>query len=253
VWVEFEVNALRSNLVELRAESSIAAKLLHKVLHPAEKKKKSADDPKVVKCAFCKHHMATSAELEAYTAKLRAMVEGAADPEREAEVRLVLVRWGVVVVVCLKIAGLRTHPLKFTSRFKNVAPAEGTWGGGVMCDGMGRLRLRRARSALRAQSCPSSLPHQLEKRVALLPLAKACAADGVQRRELAARLDAAEQDCSDLASEQARLASAAKAAKPVAEQGDAAVAKLRDAERDLNKVASSHTSVYRCIRIYFRV
>jgi hypothetical protein len=71
------------------------------VLHPTDKKKKAkpgaaaaegggagdeGGDKKAVKCAFCRHHLATTPEVDAYVSKLKAMVENANDHELEAEV-----------------------------------------------------------------------------------------------------------------------------------------------------------------------
>jgi len=73
------------------------------VLHPTDKKKKQkgsaaaaaaaeggdeggGSEKKAVKCAFCRHHLATTPEVDAYVSKLKAMVENANDHELEAEV-----------------------------------------------------------------------------------------------------------------------------------------------------------------------
>ena len=77
---------------------------------------------------------------------------------------------------------------------------------------------------------------QVEKRVALLPLAKACTSDYAQRKELQARLDGAGQECRDLDDELSRLKKVAIEAQPIAEQKDSEVAKVTEAERELYKV-----------------
>jgi hypothetical protein len=76
----------------------------------------------------------------------------------------------------------------------------------------------------------------VEKRVALLPLAKACTSDYAQRKELQARLDSAEQECRDLEDELTRLRTVATDAQPIAEQKEGEVAKMSEAERELHKV-----------------
>ena len=82
------------------------------------------------------------------------------------------------------------------------------------------------------------------KRVALLPLAKACTSDYAQRKELQARFDGAEQECRDLDDELSRLKKVATDAQPIAEQKDAEVAKMTEAERELHKVSVSGAMCY---------